>query len=202
MVISINPRNPQKRHLDKIVEVLKNGGVIIYPTDTYYGFGASLMSLDAIDKLYKLKKQEKNKFYSFILPDLKNISEYAMVSDYAFKALKYHLPGPYTFILPASRVIPKKLWSKRKTVGIRIPDNKISTAIAKELGHPIVNTTLLDKKDEGIFNPDLIDKELENKVDLVVNGGIIEPQQSTVIDLTNDSPEIIREGAGSIDWFK
>ncbi|HEY9187733.1 MAG TPA: L-threonylcarbamoyladenylate synthase [Bacteroidota bacterium] len=202
MVISINPRNPQKRHLDKIVEVLKNGGVIIYPTDTYYGFGASLMSSDAIDKLYKLKKQEKNKFYSFILPDLKNISEYAMVSDYAFKALKYHLPGPYTFILPASRVIPKKLWSKRKTVGIRIPDNKISTAIAKELGHPIVNTTLLDKKDEGIFNPDLIDKELENKVDLVVNGGIIEPQQSTVIDLTNDSPEIIREGAGSIDWFK
>ena len=202
MVISINPRNPQKRHLDKIVEVLKNGGVIIYPTDTYYGFGASLLSSEAIDKLYKLKKQEKNKFYSFILPDLKNISEYAMVSDYAFKALKYHLPGPYTFILPASRVIPKKLWSKRKTVGIRIPDNKISTAIAKELGHPIVNTTLLDKKDEGIFNPDLIDKELENKVDLVVNGGIIEPQQSTVIDLTNDSPEIIREGAGSIDWFK
>ena len=125
-----------------------------------------------------------------------------MVSDYAFKALKYHLPGPYTFILPASRVIPKKLWSKRKTVGIRIPDNKISTAIAKELGHPIVNTTLLDKKDEGIYNPDLIDKELENKVDLVVNGGIIEPHPSTVIDLTNDSPEIIREGAGSIDWFK
>jgi len=202
MVISINPRNPQKRHLDKIVEVLKNGGVIIYPTDTYYGFGASLLSSEAIDKLYKLKKQEKNKFYSFILPDLKNISEYAMVSDYAFKALKYHLPGPYTFILPASRVIPKKLWSKRKTVGIRIPDNKISTAIAKELGHPIVNTTLLDKKDEGIYNPDLIDKELENKVDLVVNGGIIEPHPSTVIDLTNDSPEIIREGAGSIDWFK
>lgn len=202
MVISINPKNPQQKHLDTIAEVLMNGGVIIYPTDTFYGFGASLLSTDAIEKLYRLKRQEKNKFYSFILPDLKNISEYAMVSDYSFKALKYHLPGPYTFILPASRVIPKKLWSKRKTVGIRIPDNKISVAIANKLEHPIVNTTVLDKNGEGIFNPDFIDKELENKVDLVVHGGMIAPHQSSVVDLTSDTPEIVREGFGSVDWFK
>ncbi len=202
MVISINPKNPQKKHLDTIVEVLLNGGVIIYPTDTFYGYGASLLNTDAIDKLYRLKRQEKNKFYSFILPDLKNISEYAMVSDYAFKALKYHLPGPYTFILPASRVIPKKLWSKRKTVGVRIPDNKISVAIANALEHPIVNTTVLDKAGEGISNPDLINKELENSVDLVIHGGMITPHQSSVVDLTGDSPEIIREGAGPVDWFK
>jgi len=202
MVISINPKNPQQKHLDTIVEVLVSGGVIIYPTDTFYGFGASLLNTDAIEKLYRLKRQEKNKFYSFILPDLKSISEYAMVSDYAFKALKYHLPGPYTFILPASRVIPKKLWSKRKTVGIRIPDNKISVAIANGLEHPIVSTTVLDKSGEGIFNPDFIDKELENKVDLVVHGGIITPHQSSVVDLTDSAPVIIREGAGSIEWFK
>jgi tRNA threonylcarbamoyl adenosine modification protein (Sua5/YciO/YrdC/YwlC family) len=202
MVISINPKNPQQKHLNTIVEVLMSGGVIIYPTDTFYGFGASLMNTDAIDKLYRLKRQEKNKFYSFILPDLKNISEYAVVSDYAFKALKYHLPGPYTFVLPASRVIPKLLWSKRKTVGIRIPDNKISVSIANTLEHPIVNTTVLDKKGEGIFNPDLIDKEMENSVDLVVHGGVIIPHQSSVVDLTQDTPEIIREGAGPVDWFK
>ena len=202
MVISINPKNPQQKHLETIVEVLMSGGVIIYPTDTFYGYGASLMNADAIDKLYRLKRQEKNKFYSFILPDLKNISEYAVVSDYAFKALKYHLPGPYTFVLPASRVIPKKLWSKRKTVGIRIPDNKISVSIASALEHPIVNTTVLDKKGEGIFNPDLIDKEMENSVDLVIHGGVIAPHQSSVIDLTQDTPEIIREGAGPVNWFK
>jgi tRNA threonylcarbamoyl adenosine modification protein (Sua5/YciO/YrdC/YwlC family) len=201
MVIHINTIQPQERHLEHIVEVLLNGGIIIYPTDTFYGFGASLLNKDAIDKLYNIKHQEKNKFYSFILPDLKNISEYAQVSDYAFKALKYHLPGPYTFILPASRDIPKKLWSKRKTVGIRIPDNKISQTIVKRLNHPLVSTTVLIKDHEGLFNPDLIDKELEKKVDLVIHGGIIQPQQSTVIDLTNESPEIIREGAGKTDWF-
>jgi tRNA threonylcarbamoyl adenosine modification protein (Sua5/YciO/YrdC/YwlC family) len=201
MVIHINPTHPQERQIKHITEILLEGGIIIYPTDTFYGFGASLLNQNAIARLYKIKNQEKNKFYSFILPDLKNISEYANVSDYAFKALKYHLPGPYTFILPASRMIPKKLWSKRKTVGIRIPDNKISKAIAKELNHPIVNTTVISKNGEGLFNPDKIDRELENKVDLVVFGGIITPQPSTVIDLSNDSPEIIREGAGKIDWF-
>jgi len=201
MIISINAENPQQKHLTKIVETLLAGGVIIYPTDTSYGYGASLMNKDAIDKLYNLKNQQKNKFYSFILPDLKKITEYAQVSDYAFKALKYHLPGPYTFVLPAARVIPKQLWSKRKTVGIRIPNNNISISIAKELGHPIVNTTVLNKKGEEISNPDLIDKETASKIDLIVNGGIVIPRKSSVIDLTKNSPEIIREGAGSIDWF-
>jgi tRNA threonylcarbamoyl adenosine modification protein (Sua5/YciO/YrdC/YwlC family) len=202
MIISINSENPQQKHLTKIVETLLNGGVIIYPTDTFYGYGVSLMNKDAIDKLYNLKNQTKNKFYSFILPDLKKITEYAQVSDYAFKALKYHLPGPYTFVLPAARIIPKQLWSKRKTVGIRIPNNNISISIARELGHPIVSTTVLDKKGEGIFNPDLIDKETASKIDLIVNGGIITPQLSSVVDLTKNSPEIIREGAGSIEWFQ
>jgi tRNA threonylcarbamoyl adenosine modification protein (Sua5/YciO/YrdC/YwlC family) len=201
MIIHINTDRPQEKHLKHIVEVLLSGGIIIYPTDTFYGFGASLLNKDAIDKLHNIKNQEKNKFYSFILPDLKKISEYAVVSDYAFKAVKYHLPGPFTFILPASREIPKKLWSKRKTVGIRIPDNKISQNIAKELDHPLVSTTVLTKDGEGLFNPDLIDKELEKKVDLIVHGGIIHPQQSSVIDLTGDVPEIIRKGAGKVDWF-
>ena len=202
MVISINSENPQQKHLTRIVEILLDGGVIIYPTDTFYGYGASLMNKDAIDKLHNLKNQPKNKFYSFILPDLKNIAEYAQVSDYAFKALKYHLPGPYTFVLPAARIIPKQLWSKRKTVGIRIPNNNISISIAKQLGHPIVSTTVLDKKGEGIFNPDVIDKETASKIDLIVNGGMITPQLSSVVDLTKPSPEVIREGAGPIDWFQ
>ena len=202
MIISINSENPREKDLAIIVGILLNGGVIIYPTDTFYGYGVSLMNKDAINKLYNLKNQPKNKFYSFILPDLKNITEYAQVSDYAFKALKYHLPGPYTFVLPAARVIPKQLWSKRKTVGIRIPDNNISISIANALGHPIVNTTVPDKNGEGIFNPDLIDKETANKADLIVNGGIITPQLSSVVDLTKNQPEIIREGAGSIDWFQ
>jgi tRNA threonylcarbamoyl adenosine modification protein (Sua5/YciO/YrdC/YwlC family) len=201
MIIHINRDHPQEKHIKKITEELLSGGVIIYPTDTFYGFGASLLNNNAIDQLHNIKNQEKNKFYSFILPDLKKISEYAMVSDYAFKALKYHLPGPYTFILPASRLIPKKLWSKRKTVGIRIPHNKISYAIAQELNHPLVSTSVLDKNGEGLFNPDLIDRELENKVNLVAHGGIISPVPSSVIDLTNDTPVIVREGAGKIDWF-
>jgi tRNA threonylcarbamoyl adenosine modification protein (Sua5/YciO/YrdC/YwlC family) len=201
MIIHINRDHPQEKHVSKIIEVLLSGGVIIYPTDTFYGFGASLLNNKAIDELHGIKNQEKNKFYSFILPDLKRISEYAVVSDYAFKALKYHLPGPYTFILPASREIPKKLWSKRKTVGIRIPHNKISYAITQELNHPLVSTSVIDKNGEGLFNPDFIDKELENKVSLVAHGGIISPVPSTVIDLTNDAPEIVREGAGKVDWF-
>ena len=202
MVISINSENPREKDLTKIVETLLDGGVIIYPTDTFYGYGVSLMHKEAIDKLYNLKNQPKNKFYSFILPDLKKITEYAQVSDYAFKALKYHLPGPYTFVLPAARIIPKQLWSKRKTVGIRIPNNNISIAIANKLEHPIVNTTVLDKRGDGIFNPDLIDKETASKVDLIVNAGIITPQLSSVVDLTGSAPEIIREGAGPVDWFQ
>ena len=202
MVISINSENPREKDLTKIIETLLDGGVIIYPTDTFYGYGVSLMHKEAIDKLYNLKNQPKNKFYSFILPDLKKITEYAQVSDYAFKALKYHLPGPYTFVLPAARIIPKQLWSKRKTVGIRIPNNNISIAIANKLGHPIVNTTVLDKRGDGIFNPDLIDKETANKVDLIVNAGIITPQISSVIDLTENTPNIIREGDGPVDWFQ
>jgi len=152
----LHPVTPQLRFINKAVEVMRDGGVIIYPTDTVYGFGCDIFNHDALQRIYDIKHESGTKLFSFICPDLKDISKYAKVSDYAYKTMKKLLPGPYTFVLPAAREVPKTLWTKRKTVGIRVPDNQIALTLAKELGNPIVSTSVTKRKGELLFDPEEI----------------------------------------------
>ena len=196
MIIEINPENPQKRLIRKIVEVLKNDGIIAYPTDTYYGIGCDIMNKKAIEKIYLLKQREKNRPFSFICSGLKNISDYAKVSNYAYKTMKRLLPGPYTFILEGSKLVPKIMLTNRKTAGIRVPNNKICLALVEEIGNPII-TTSATMPDGSVFdNPSLINEYYSTRIDMVIDGGPVPGQPSSVISLINDIPEIIREGLG------
>ncbi len=202
MIIAINPKNPQRRLIRRVVEVLEGGGVIGYPTDTIYGVGCDLFNQEAIRKVHRLKKLEGKKPLSFICSDLKDISRYAYVSNYAYKMMKRLLPGPYTFVLKATKLVPKIAMTKQNTVGIRIPDNKICLALVKELGHPIISTSVY-KPDEGLFNePAEIEERFGKQLDLVIDGGVIVAEHSSIIDLTGDSPKVIREGKGDVSLFQ
>ena len=202
MIIAINPKNPQVRLIRKVVEVLQQGGVIGYPTDTIYGVGCDLFNPDAIRRVHRLKKMEKNKPLSFICADLKDISQYAFVSNYAYKIMKRLLPGAFTFVLKATKLVPKIALTKQNTVGIRIPDNRICLALVKELGHPIINTSV-NKPNEGLYNdPVDIDERFGKQLDLVIDGGVIVAEHSSIIDLTGDFPKVIREGKGDVSLFK
>ncbi len=202
MIIAINPKNPQRRLVRRVVEVLQGGGVIGYPTDTIYGVGCDLFNQEAIRKVHRLKKLEGKKPLSFICSDLKDISRYAYVSNYAYKMMKRLLPGPYTFVLKATKLVPKIAMTKQNTVGIRIPDNKICLALVKELGHPIISTSVY-KPDEGLFNePAEIEERFGKQLDLVIDGGVIVAEHSSIIDLTGDSPTVIRKGKGDVSLFQ
>jgi tRNA threonylcarbamoyl adenosine modification protein (Sua5/YciO/YrdC/YwlC family) len=202
MIITINPKNPQRRLIRRVVEVLEGGGVIGYPTDTIYGVGCDLFNQDAIRKIHRLKKLGEKKPLSFICSDLKDISRYAYVSNYAYKMMKRLLPGPYTFVLKATKLVPKIAMTKQNTVGIRIPDNKICLTLVKELGHPIISTSVY-KPDEGLFNdPAEIEERFGKQLDLVIDGGVIVAEHSSIIDLTGDSPKVIRKGKGDVSLFQ
>jgi len=200
--IKIYNENPNQKAIDKIVKVLKNDGVIIYPTDTVYGLGCDINSTKALERIAQMKgvKLEKAKF-SFICDSLSHLSDYVkQIDSPTFKILKRALPGPYTFILPGSNNLPK-VFKKKKTVGIRIPDNNIVKAIVSSLGNPIVSTSIRDDDDvlEYTTDPELIFEKWENLVDLVVDGGYGDNYASTIIDLTGDEPEVVREGKGSLE---
>ena len=202
MIITINPKNPQRRLIRRVVEILEGGGVIGYPTDTIYGVGCDLFNQEAIRKIHRLKKLEEKKPLSFICSDLKDISRYAYVSNYAYKMMKRLFPGPYTFVLKATKLVPKIAMTKQNTVGIRIPDNKICLALVKELGHPIISTSVY-KPDEGLFNePAEIEERFGKQLDLVIDGGVIVAEHSSIIDLTGDSPKVIRKGKGDVSLFQ
>jgi tRNA threonylcarbamoyl adenosine modification protein (Sua5/YciO/YrdC/YwlC family) len=201
MIISINPKNPQPRLIRKVVEVLEKGGLIGYPTDTIYGIGCDLFQPEAIRRIHHLKKIESKKPLSFICANLKDISFYAYVSDYAYKIMKRLLPGPYTFILKATKLVPKIAMTKQKTVGIRIPDNKICLSLVQALGHPIISTSVY-KPDETLYNdPREIEERFGKQLDLVIDGGIILPEHSSIIDLTDEVPKVIRKGKGDVSLF-
>lgn len=200
--IKIYPENPNQKEVEKVVKVLKNGGLIIYPTDTVYGLGCDITNTKALEKIAKIKgvKLEKANF-SFVCSDLSNLSDYVKQIDTAtFKILKRALPGPYTFILPGNNNLPKE-FKKKKTVGIRVPDNNIVIEIVKKLGNPIVSTSIKDDDEilEYTTDPELIYEKWQDIVDLVIDGGYGDNEASTVIDLSGDEPEIIREGKGSVD---
>ena len=202
MIIAINPKNPQSRLIRRVVEVLEGGGVIGYPTDTIYGVGCNLFNPEAIRKIHRLKKLEGKKPLSFICSDLKDISHYAYVSNYAYKMMKRLLPGAYTFVLKATKLVPKIAMTKQNTVGIRIPDNKICLTLVKELGHPIISSSVY-KPDEGLYNdPAEIEERFGKQLDLVIDGGVIVAEHSSIIDLTDDSPKVIRKGKGDVSLFQ
>jgi tRNA threonylcarbamoyl adenosine modification protein (Sua5/YciO/YrdC/YwlC family) len=201
-VLRINPQNPQLRLIRRVIETLNDGGVIVYPTDTVYGFGCSIYAKGALERIFAIKRQDLTKPLSFICSDLKNIATYAQVSTPVFRALKHHLPGPYTFILSAAREVPKKLWSKRKTVGIRVPNHRIPLLIVRELGHPIISTSITDGDGNYINNPDVIEEKYGKLVDLIIDGGAQTSGPSSVIDMTGDAPVIVREGSGDLSWFR
>lgn len=199
--IKIYNQNPNPKEIAKVVKVLQSGGLVIYPTDTVYGLGCDITKPKALEKIAKIKglKLEKANF-SFICNNLSNLSDYVKQIDSAtFKILKRALPGPYTFILPGSNNLPK-IFKKKKTVGIRIPDNNIIRTLVEELGNPIISTSIRDDDDvlEYTTDPELIFEKWQNLVDLVIDGGYGDNEASTVIDLTND-PVVIREGKGSLD---
>lgn len=202
--IKIYEENPNPKEIQRAVTVLRKGGLIIYPTDTVYGLGCDITNTKALEKIARIKGIKLAKAnWSFICADLSNLSDYVRQIDTAtFKILKRALPGPYTFILPGNSNLPKD-FKKKKTVGIRIPDNTIARALVEELGHPIVSTSILDEDEllEYTTDPELIYEKWENLVDLVIDGGYGGNIGSTIIDLSDGEPEVIREGKGSIDIF-
>lgn len=201
MIISINRQNPQLRLIRRVVEVLGKGGVIGYPTDTIYGIGCDLFNKEAIERIYKLKKHKRNKPLSFICSDLKDISRYARVSNYAYKTMRRLLPGAYTFILEATKLVPKMVMTKQKTVGIRVPDNPICLALVGELGHPIISTSVYRPDEELYSDPREIEERFGKSLDLVIDGGIIVAEHSSIIDLTDEVPKVIRRGKGDVSAF-
>lgn len=201
MILDINPINPQPRLIHQVVDCLKQGGVIVYPTDTTYGIGCDIFNPKGVKKIYQIKQRDPRKPFSFICADLSDVANYAQVSNFAFKIMRRHLPGPYTFVLEATRVVPDLLTTRQKTVGIRIPDNPIALAIVRELGHPLVTTSANVSGEDVLHDPIDIDQKLGKMLDLVVGGGILLGDPSTVISLVGDSTEVLRAGCGDTSWI-
>ncbi len=201
MLVSINPITPQPRLINQVVEVLKNGGVIAYPTDTYYGIGCDIRNKKAIEAVYRIRQRDKKKPFSFLCSNLKNISHYAKVTNYAYKTMRRLLPGPYTFILEGSKMVPKMMLTKRKTAGIRMPDNAICYALIEALGNPILSASAKTPDGRILEDPSLIDEAYGKQLDLVVDGGIIRGQPSSVVSFIDDVPQVIREGIGDVSLF-
>lgn len=200
--IKIYEENPNPKEINRVVQVLRKGGLIIYPTDTVYGLGCDITNTKALEKIARIKGIKLAKAnWSFICPDLSNLSDYVRQIDSAtFKILKRALPGPYTFILPGNNNLPKD-FKKKKTVGIRVPDNSIAKALVEALGNPIVSTSIHDDDDvlEYTTDPELIYEKWHNLVDVVIDGGYGGNVGSTIIDLSDGHPEVVREGKGSLD---
>ncbi len=198
MLLHIHPENPQPRQIKTAVDCLQRGGVIIYPTDTIYGLGCDILQHKAIERVCRIKNVDPKKAQlSFICSDLSHLSDYAkQLTTSTYRLLKEYLPGPYTFILPASKMVPKILQSKKDTIGLRIPDNKIAQAIINELGRPILSASLPGEMVEDYTDPEIMQENFMKEVDMVIDGGIGGIEPSTVIDCTKEEYEVIRQGAG------
>lgn len=201
MLLRINQENPQERLISRVVETLKQGGLIAYPTDTTYGIGCNIFNRRGVKNIYQIKQRDARKPFSFICADLSDAANYARVSNFAFKIMKRHLPGPYTFVLDATRVVPDSLTTRQKTVGIRIPADEIAMAIVRELGHPLVTTSANLTGETPLHDPEEIETTMGRMLDLVIDGGIRFGDPSTVISLIDDKIEVLREGCGDISWI-
>ncbi|TJY36013.1 L-threonylcarbamoyladenylate synthase [Pontimicrobium aquaticum] len=202
--IKIYEDNPNPKEIAKVVSVLKKGGLIIYPTDTVYGLGCDITNTKALERVARIKGVKLDKAnFSFVCHDLSNLSDYVKQIDTStFKVLKRALPGPYTFVLPGSKSLPNA-FKKKKTVGIRVPDNSIALEIVKQLGNPIISTSIYDEDEvlEYTTDPELILEKWDKLVDLVIDGGYGDNEPSTIIDFSGDEPEVIRQGKGSLEIF-
>jgi tRNA threonylcarbamoyl adenosine modification protein (Sua5/YciO/YrdC/YwlC family) len=201
MLLEIDPVRPAPRTIRRAVDVLEKGGVIAYPTDTVYGLGCDLMNKHAIERLYAIKRMERSHPLAFVCHDLSDIARYAFVDNQVYRVLRRYLPGPYTFVLPATKEVPKLVHMKRKNVGIRVPACEATRALARELGRPIISSTAARPREEPMVDPAEIDDEF-NGLALVLDGGGGGLVPTTVIDLTTSPPEVVREGAGSIEEFR
>ena len=194
----IHPENPQGRYLKAAADVLRDGGLLIYPTDSVYGLGCDLFNKSAVEKIYHYKGNDKRKLLSFICPDLKGITEYAYVSNAAYKSMRHLLPGPYTFILNATKQVPKILLEKRKTVGIRVPDNIVCQGLLSVFGRPIISTSACLSDQDFLNDPEEIAGTFANIVDLFLDTGPGGLEPSTIIDFTQDEPVVVRQGKGPV----
>ena len=195
-MLSINADNPQQRLINRVCSVLEEGGLIVYPTDTFYGIGCNLFNKRGIQLIYRLKNRPLKKPFSFLCDSLKEVSRYALVSNYAYKTMKRLLPGPYTFIMEGTRLVPKIMLTRRKTVGIRVPDNKICLDIIRTFGRPIISTS-------AVFDdPQSIKEAYGSFLDVIIDGGVLYQSPSSVVSLIDDIPEVIREGKGDVSSFR
>ncbi len=196
--------HPQPRHISRAGEVLRAGGLAVYPTDTTYGLGCDIYAKRSIDRIYQLKGLDKKRRLSFLCSDLSQVAHYGIVEDRAYRILRHHLPGPYTFILKATREVPKIVQSNAQTVGIRVPASPTCLALLQELGHPIISTTVARSVDgEAAYSndPDEIAAMFGHSIDLLLDGGPLEGEPSSVIDLTGEEPVLLRRGSGDLSWL-
>jgi tRNA threonylcarbamoyl adenosine modification protein (Sua5/YciO/YrdC/YwlC family) len=202
MLVRIYPENPNPREITRVVEILRNGGIVIYPTDTVYGMGCDINQSKAVEKIARLKGINLNKAnLSFICYDLSHLSDFTKpIDSQTFKLIKKHTPGPFTFILPANSNVPKLFKNNKKTVGIRVPDNAIIREIVNQLGNPVLSTSIYDEDEilEYTTDPDLIHEKYSEIVDMVIDGGYGDNQPSTIVDCTTDKFEILRQGKGTL----
>ena len=203
MLLEIHPENPQPRLIEQAVKVINQGGVIAYPTDSAYALGCHLSDKDALQRIRKIRQVDKNHFFTIVCKDLSELATYAIVDNWVFRLLKSHTPGAYTFLLKATHEVPKMiLHAKRKTIGMRIPDNAIVQSLLGTLEQPIMSTTLiLANANEPLADPYDIEAQLGNQVDLIIDGGNCSLEPTSVIDLTGNCPEIIRQGKGDTTLF-
>ncbi|MHB8875425.1 MAG: L-threonylcarbamoyladenylate synthase [Myxococcaceae bacterium] len=197
-ILAVDPIHPQPRHVDKAVQLLEDGGLIAYPTDTYYGIGCDLFSKKAIDRLYALKDRDRKKPLSFLCPDLSDVAKYAHVSNFAYRTMRQLTPGPFTFVLEATRVVPMMMQTKQKHVGIRVPQAPLMLEISRRLGRPVVTTSATDMDGQPLIDAREIKDHLGNKLELILDGGVQPNEPSTVVSLVGDQIEVLRQGKGII----
>ena len=202
MLLSINPINPQARRIQQVVDVLQNDGIIIYPTDTVYGLGCSIFSKKAMKRIYQIKKMNEKKPLTFICANQTEVQEYTQgIPTDVFKLLRRKLPGPYTFVFKASKIVPKMMLTPRSTVGLRWPDHPIANEIVSAFGHPILSSSLRISADELYDDPNELHEKYKKQVDLIVDGGVIFAENSTIIEFSQGTAELIRMGKGSVEWL-
>jgi tRNA threonylcarbamoyl adenosine modification protein (Sua5/YciO/YrdC/YwlC family) len=202
MMLSINPDNPQPRFIQMAADILRKGGVIAYPTDTIYGIGCDVFNKKAIERVYLIKQKDRKQPLSFICPDLKDVAKFAHVSNPAYKVMRKLFPGPYTFILRGTNLVPKLMLTKRRTVGIRVPNNNICQMLLHEFGNPIVSTSVTMGSDEIINDPYEIEDQMGKVLDLIIDGGVLGYDASSVVDLTTEPPTVLRAGKGDVSYFE
>ncbi|MET0401319.1 MAG: L-threonylcarbamoyladenylate synthase [Cystobacter sp.] len=198
-ILEVNAEHPQPRHVQRAVDVLASGGLIAYPTDTYYGLACDLGSKKGIERLYALKGRDRKKPLSFLCPDLSDVAKYAHVSNFAYRTMKGLTPGAFTFILEATRLVPEVMMSKQKQVGIRVPDSELARALAAGLGRPLVTTSATDADGEPLTDARSIKDALGHGLDLILDAGVTLLEASTVVSLIGDELEVLRQGKGQLD---